>query len=43
MTALYLVLGGVREVVLSLRHSLVLPLPFVLLCLVPASFAWYVM
>lgn len=33
----YLVLDGVREVVMMLRHSLVLPLSFVLLCLIPIS------
>ena len=37
ITVLYLVLDAVREIVLSLRHSLVLPLSFVLLCLIPVS------
>ncbi len=38
LTFLYLLLDGVREVVLSVRHSMVLPLSFVLLCLIPVAF-----
>eukprot|EP00392_Amoebophrya_sp_AT5.2_P012735 g12842.t1 len=38
LTFLYLILDSVREVVLSVRHSLVLPLSFVLLCLIPIAF-----
>ncbi|CAD7956519.1 unnamed protein product [Amoebophrya sp. A25] len=37
LTFLYLILDSIREVVLSLRHSMVLPLAFVLLCLVPVA------
>jgi len=37
VTGLYIVLGVVREVVLSFRHSHSLPIIFVLLCLLPVS------